>query len=156
MTEAKAITAAEAPGRKISAYRALRPWVTPSDDSGRQKYVHSVPWAWQRIRSQTEDYNPEGSLSDDAEGPLPGSVIFSPVLCLLRTKNIKQVRGTFLERFRGKTDQHVHSESGWPWRLGRQSYHQRSASIGIPGKEVFVFICNMDILYLWSIRPFLE
>ena len=93
--------------------RTLRPRVTPSDDSGRQKYVHSVPRARQRIRSQTKDYNPEGSLSDDAEGPLPGSVFLSPVLCLLRTKNIKQVRGTFLQGFEEKqTSMYTVSQDG--------------------------------------------
>ena len=36
-----------------------------------------------------------------------------------------------------KPDQHRHSESAWPWHLGKESYHQRSTSMGAPGREAF-------------------
>ena len=70
--------------------------------------------------SQTEDYSPEDSLSDYSVGLLWRSMIFSTVLYLLRTKNIKEVGDTFLQGFK-KTDLHVHSESAWPWHLGKES-----------------------------------
>ena len=47
--------------------------------------------------SQAEDYSPEDSLSDSSEELLRRSMVFNPVLYLVRTKNIKQVRGTFLQ-----------------------------------------------------------
>ena len=31
----------------------------------------------------------------------------------------------------------MHIESVWPWHLGRESYHQRSPRIGVPGTEAF-------------------
>lgn len=34
-----------------------------------------------------------------------------------------------------KTDQDTHSQSVWPWHLGRQSYHQRRTSVGTSGRE---------------------
>ena len=37
---------------------------------------------------------------------------------ILRTKIIKQVREIFIQGFRKKGDQHVHSGSVWPWHLG--------------------------------------
>ena len=72
--------------------------------------------------SQTEDYSPEDSLSDNAEELLRRSRVFSTDLCLVRTKNIHQVRDRFLQAFE-KTDQNVHREAVWPWHLGRESYH---------------------------------
>ena len=42
--------------------------------------------------SQIEDYSPEDSLSDNSEELLQRSTVFSTVLYLIRTKNIKQVR----------------------------------------------------------------
>ena len=62
--------------------------------------------------SQTEDCSPGDRLSDNSEEPLQRSMVFSTVLCLVRTKNIRQFRDTFLR---------VHSESVWPWHLGRES-----------------------------------
>ena len=48
-----------------------------------------------------------------------GSIIISTVLNLVRTKSIKEVRGSFLQVFK-QTDQHVHRKSVWPWHLGRE------------------------------------
>ena len=36
-----------------------------------------------------------------------------------------------------KTDEHFHSKSVWPGRLGRESYHQRRTSTGVAGREAF-------------------
>ena len=63
-------------------------------------------------------------------------MIFSTVLNLVGTKNIKEVRDSFLQVFK-KTDQHVHRKLVWPWHLGRESYHRRSNSTGVPGREAF-------------------
>ena len=72
--------------------------------------------------SQTEDYSPEASFPDYSEKLLQRSMVFSIVLCVVRTNNIKQVKDIFLQGFK-KTDQHIPSESVWPWHLGRESYH---------------------------------
>lgn len=66
--------------------------------------------------SQTEDCGAEAQIS----------LRNCSVLCLVRTKNIKQVTDTSLQglnKNENKTDQHVHSKSVWAWHLGRQSYH---------------------------------
>ena len=46
--------------------------------------------------SQTEDYSPEDNFSYNSEEPLWRSMVFSTVLYLVRTKNVRQVRDTFL------------------------------------------------------------
>ena len=46
--------------------------------------------------SQTEDYSLGDSLSDYSVELLLRSTVFSTVLCLVRTKNIKLVREAFL------------------------------------------------------------
>ena len=53
--------------------------------------------------SQTEDYSPEASFLDYSEKLPRRSMVFSTVLYLVRTKNIKQGRDTFLQGFRNKT-----------------------------------------------------
>ena len=75
--------------------------------------------------SQTEDYILEDSLLDNSEKLLQRILVFSTVLYLVRTKNIKQIRDTFLQGFKKKKeiDQHIHNELVWPWHLGRESYH---------------------------------
>ena len=47
--------------------------------------------------SQTEGYILGDSLSNNSEKVLWGSIFFSRVLHLVRTKNIKQVRGNFIQ-----------------------------------------------------------
>ena len=83
--------------------------------------------------SQTEDYSAEAGFPDDSEKLLWRSRVFNTVSCLVRTKNIKEVRETFLQGFKKMIDQHVHSESAWAWRLGRGSY-QRSYQNWCPRK----------------------
>ena len=53
--------------------------------------------------NQTEDYSPRDSLSDNPEELLWRSMVFSTVLYLVRTKNIRQVRDTFLKGLKKKT-----------------------------------------------------
>ena len=50
--------------------------------------------------SHTEDHSPEDSFPDYSEKLLQRSMVFSTALRLVRTKNIKQVRDTFLEGFK--------------------------------------------------------
>ena len=45
---------------------------------------------------QTEDYCPGDNLSESSEELLQQSIVFNTVLCLIRTKNIKYDRGTFV------------------------------------------------------------
>ena len=52
--------------------------------------------------SQTEDYIPEDSFLDNSEKLLQRILVFSTVLYLVRTKNIKQIRDTFLQGFKKK------------------------------------------------------
>lgn len=52
--------------------------------------------------SQTEDYILEDSLFDNSEKLLQRILVFSTVLYLVRTKNIKQIRDTFLQGFKKK------------------------------------------------------
>ena len=63
--------------------------------------------------SQTEDYSPEDSLSDNSEKLLWRSRVVSTVLYLI---------GSSVKFFKvsknKKTDQHVHRESVWPSHLG--------------------------------------
>ena len=81
-----------------------------------------------------------GRQSDDCEQLLQRSLVFRPVLHLVRTKNTKQLRDPFLQGFQkqtNKTDQHVHREPVCPQHLESESYHRRSTSIGIPGRKAF-------------------
>ena len=50
--------------------------------------------------SPTEDSSPEESLSDSSKELHLKSMVFSIVLCLVRTKTIKRVRNTFLQGFK--------------------------------------------------------
>lgn len=72
--------------------------------------------------NQTEDCSPEIGFPDDSAKLLQRSKVSSTILCLVKTKNIKPVRETFLQGFKKtkqnetkqKTDQQVHRESAWP------------------------------------------
>ena len=72
--------------------------------------------------SQTEDYILEDSLLDNSEKLLQRILVFSTVLYLVRTKNIKQIRDTFLQGLK-KNSTYIHGKSLWPWHLGREAYH---------------------------------
>ena len=71
--------------------------------------------------SQTEDYSPGDSLSDNSEELLQRSMVFSTVLYLFRTKNIKQVSDRFLQGFKKKKEKqqismYIASQHGLgPW-----------------------------------------
>lgn len=71
------------------------------------------------------DHSPGDSLSGHSEDLLWGSLVFSTILYLVRSKNIKQVKDRFFQV--NKTDQHVHSKSVCPWYLGKESYHRRGS-----------------------------
>lgn len=66
--------------------------------------------------SQTENYSPEDSFLV-ALGIYPREAWFSAVLYLIRTKNIKHDRGTFLQVFKKKKKRQIStsSESVRPW-----------------------------------------
>ena len=55
--------------------------------------------------SQTEDYSPEDRVSDNSEELLWRRMVLGTVLYLVRTKNIKQVKKTFLQVFKKKKPQ---------------------------------------------------
>ena len=74
--------------------------------------------------SPTEDYSPEDSLSDNSEELLQRSVVFSTVLHLVRTKNLKQVRCTFLRGFKKKNK-----------KQNRSAHTQQVSTALAPGKE---------------------
>ena len=91
---------------------------------------------------------PEARFPDDSEKLPWRSRVFSTVLYLVRIKNIKQLSDTFLQVFQNKqknppkrktssTDQHVHSDSAWPWHLERESHHGRRVGTGVPGSGAF-------------------
>ena len=52
--------------------------------------------------SQTEDCSPRDSLSDSCEELFQRTMAFRIVLYLVRAKNIKQVRDTFIKGFKNK------------------------------------------------------
>ena len=90
--------------------------------------------------SQTEDCSPEALFPGYSEKLLQRSRVFGTVLCLVRTKTVKQVRGAFLRGFKKKRpDQHVHSESAWVWHLGGSLTIEGVTSMGVPGRGAFNF-----------------
>ena len=102
LTEARVIT--DMTGWKISGVQNIQ---SPSNTPLMTYVDRNTQTVYYRNRnefylSQTEVYNPEDSLSDNTEGLLPRSMVFSTVLCLFGTKNIKQVMGTFLQVFEKK------------------------------------------------------
>ena len=73
-------------------------------------------------------------------------MFLSTVLYLVRAKNSKQVRDTFLQK---KKDRPAHTRTAyavWPWNLGRDSYHQKSTDIGVPGRGAFHFQHGYSLL----------
>ena len=58
----------------------------------------------------------------------------APLFFLVRTKNIKQDRGTFLQSIPQNTDLHTKSKLVWPGHLGRETYWSPSGA-DIPGRE---------------------
>ena len=86
--------------------------------------------------SQTEDYSPEDNFSYNSEEPLWRSMVFSTVLYLVRIKNIKQVRDTFLQGFKSQVSMYTVSLALAP---GKGILSKRRTSIGFPGRETFNF-----------------
>ena len=82
--------------------------------------------------SQTEDYTPGDSVSDSSRETWFSEQFYT--LSEKRTSNMTRVHPFVVSE---KTDQHIHSESVKPWHLGKETYHQRSTSTGVPGKEAF-------------------
>ena len=104
--------------------------------------------------SQTEDYSPEDGLSDNSEELLQGSKVFSTVFCLLRTKKIEQVRDIYLQgckKSQVSTYTVSHYDLGtWEGSLAVEEQAPASQE----GRHL-IFTFNMDILYFWSLCPFL-
>ena len=72
------------------------------------------------IQDLTEDYSLGDSLSYNFEELLQRRMVLSTVLYLVRTKNMKQVRDTFLQGFKNKQIKNqtsMYTESIWPWHL---------------------------------------
>ena len=81
---------------------------------------------------------PETPFPDYSQKLLQRSWIIHTVLYLMRTKNIKPVRASWLRGFRkqNKTFQHVDSKSACPWPMQSESCHQRRTNIGIIGRGI--------------------
>ena len=72
--------------------------------------------------NQTEGYGPGHSLSENSEELEEAG--FS--ICFIPCQNKDhQVRDSFLQGFKKKTDQQVHSESVWLWHLALASQEGR-------------------------------
>ena len=82
-------------------------------------------------------------------------MVFSTALYLLGTKNIKQVRDTFLQDVQKQISStqlvSMASEPG-----GRSLIMERGPALVSQEGRLFIFIFNMDILYFWSMHPFLN
>ena len=84
--------------------------------------------------SHTEDYNPEASIPDNSEELLWRSVVSAQFYIWSEQRTLN---GSEIHAFKVSKTQHPHSESSWPWHLGRESYHQRSTCLGTPGRKAF-------------------
>ena len=102
--------------------------------------------------SQTEDYSPKDSLSDNAEEVLQRW--FSAQFYVLLEQRTPNKSGIHSFKVSRKTDQHVHSVSVRTWPLKRASYHGRRTSAGVQEGRHSIFIFNMDIPYFWSMCLF--
>ena len=65
-------------------------------------------------------------------------------------KDHQTCQGFIPSRFRIKTDEQLHSESVWLWRLQRESYYQRSTGTGIPGRQPFNHFFKCTVFFLPS------
>lgn len=86
--------------------------------------------------SQTENvaWNSDSRVSDNSEKLLWRSMVFSPVLCLVRTiSNKPGIRYFKVSKKKKNTNLHVH-RVGITWLLRRESY-QRRTSVGIQGRK---------------------
>ena len=73
--------------------------------------------------SHTEAYNPEASIPDNSEELLWRSVVSAQFYIWSEQRMLNRSE---IYAFKVSKPQHLHSESSWPWHLGRESYHQRS------------------------------
>ena len=132
--------------------RLPRPWDSPGKNTG--VGCHFLLQCM-KVKSESEVAQSCLTLSDSMDCSLPGSSIhgifqarvlewgaiafsarevwFLAILCLIRTKYIKQVRDTCLQGSE-EAHQHVHRVNT-AVALGEESYHQRSPSVGIPGRR---------------------
>ena len=72
-------------------------------------------------------------------------MVFSSVLYLVRTKDIKQVWGTFLQGFKKQMSQYTASQNGlgaWEGSLTTEG----ETNTGVPGRESF----NIYIFLTWT------
>jgi len=62
---------------------------------------------------------------------------FSAQYSVLSEQRTSNKSGIHSFKIPGSETQHIHSESVWPRYQGRESYHQRRTSFGVPGREAF-------------------
>ena len=106
--------------------------------------------------SQTVDYNPEDSLSDNSKELLQRSMVFSTVLFLVTTKTTKQVRYTFLQDLnKQKISTCTVSQYGLDTWEGNLFIEEVPTLVSWEGKY-FICIFNTGILYFPSMHPFLQ
>ena len=100
--------------------------------------------------------SPEAHFPDYSEKLLWRSRVFSPVLYLIRTKNIKQVRVTFLQGFKKKkkTSAYIASQHGLDTWEGSLIIKGEPA-LASQEERHLIFIFNTDILYSQSMCWFL-
>ena len=96
---------------------------------------------WAKLRTSPEAYFP-----DDSEKLFRRCRIFSTVLYLVRTKNIKQVRDTFPQGFKKKNSPASTQQVSVALAPGKGVIEGGPALVSQEERHL-IFIFNMDILY---------
>ena len=106
---------------------------------------------------QTEGHSLEASFPDYSEKLLGRSTVFSTVLYLVRTKNIKQ--GYISSKFQKKNKKTWTARTQW---VGMALAPGKGVLIIKGGPELasqegryLIFIFSMDMVYFWPMCPFL-
>ena len=97
---------------------------------------------WAKLRTSPEAYFP-----DDSEKLFRRCRIFSTVLYLVRTKNIKQVRDTFLQGFKKKNSPASTQQVSVALTPGKGVIIEGGPALVSQEERHLIFIFNMDILY---------
>lgn len=108
------------------------------------------------IRTKLRTISWEAASQIAIEELLQRSLVFITVLHFVRTKNINHNRAAFLQSFEKRQISIYTSNSVWSCCLGRKPYHPCGASIDIPGREAFISIFKMGILYNFIMQSILQ